>query len=108
MFRSEGQASAMELVHDPRRRTNIIVLPTSAGKSALFLSVAAMSTHKSVIVVVPFAQLITDIIRRALDCGISCMQWKSDALSQESEQLVVVSADRPRAMPFCTMLVVWS
>ena len=34
-FKSEGQASAMELVHDPRRMTNIIVLPTSAGKSAL-------------------------------------------------------------------------
>lgn len=99
-FRSEGQASAMELVHDPRRRTNIIVLPTSAGKSALFLSVAAMSTHKSVIVVVPFAQLITDIIRRALDCGISCMRWKSDALSQESEQLVVVSADQASSDAF--------
>ena len=100
VFRSEGQARAMELVHDPCRRTNLIVLPTSAGKSALFLSVAAMSTHKSVIVVVPFAQLITDIIRRALDCGISCMQWKNEALSQESEQLVVVSADQASSDAF--------
>lgn len=100
-FKSEGQASAMELVHDPRRRTNLIVLPTSAGKSALFLSVAAMSMHKSVIVVVPFAQLITDIIRRALDCGISCMQWKNEALlTQESEQLVVVSADQASSDAF--------
>ena len=93
-FKSEGQASAMELVHDPRRMINIIVLPTSAGKSALFLSVAAMSTHKNVIVVVPFAQLITDIVQRALACGIGCMQWKDSASGQESEPLVVVSADQ--------------
>lgn len=90
----------MKLVHDPRRRINIIVLPTSAGKSALFLPMAAMSTHKSVIVVVPFAQLITNIVRRALDCSITCMQWKNGALGQESEQLVFVSVDQASSDAF--------
>lgn len=99
-FKSEGQASAMELVHDPRRTTNIIVLPTSAGKSALFLSVAAMCTHRSVIIVVPFVQLIADIVRRALDCGLSCVEWLNGNSGSEMEQLVVVSADRAASDSF--------
>ena len=99
-FKSEGQANAMELVHDPCRTSNIIVLPTSAGKSALFLSVAAMCTHRSVIVVVPFVQLIADIVQRALDCGLSCVEWQNANSSRELEQLVVVSADRAASDSF--------
>jgi hypothetical protein len=77
--KSKGQAAALELVHNPNRKSNIIVLPTSAGKSALFFSLAAMSTHKSVIVVVPFAQLVIDLVQRALDCGLSCVEWRDES-----------------------------
>lgn len=65
--RSEGQASALRLVHNPSPRVPLlIVLPTSSGKSALFFSVAAMTTTQQiVIVVVPFAQLVKDIVVRA-------------------------------------------
>ncbi|KFY25538.1 hypothetical protein V493_04595 [Pseudogymnoascus sp. VKM F-4281 (FW-2241)] len=59
--KSEGQAAALELVYNPNRKSNIIILPTSAGKAALFFSLAAMSIHKLVIVVVPFTQLVADI-----------------------------------------------
>ena len=98
--KSEGQAAALELVHNPNRKSNIIVLPTSAGKSALFFSLAAMSVHKSVIVVVPFAQLVADMVQRALDCGLSCIEWRDENSSQEMEQLVVVSADRAVSSEF--------
>ena len=42
--RSEGQASALQLVHNPSPNVPlVIVLPTSSGKLALFFSVAAMT-----------------------------------------------------------------
>jgi hypothetical protein len=42
--RSEGQASALQLVHNPLPKVLlIIVLPTSSSKSALFFSVAAIT-----------------------------------------------------------------
>ena len=62
--RSEGQASALQLVHNPSSRPLIIVLPTSSGKSALFFSVAAMTQQQTVIVVVQFAALVDDIVER--------------------------------------------
>ena len=60
--RSEGQASALKLVHNSSpSKPLVIVLPTSSGKSALFFSVAAMTRQQTVIVVVPFAALVDDI-----------------------------------------------
>jgi superfamily II DNA or RNA helicase len=57
--RSEGQASALQLVHNQSAKIPwIVVLPTSSGKSALFFSVAAMAIQQTVIVVVPFAALV--------------------------------------------------
>jgi superfamily II DNA or RNA helicase len=40
----------------------VVVLPTSNGKLALFFSVAAMAIQQTVIVVVPFAALVDDIV----------------------------------------------
>lgn len=49
--RSEGQASALRLVHYPSsKRPLVIVLPTSSGKFALFFSVAAMTDQQTVVV----------------------------------------------------------
>ena len=63
--RSKGQASALQLVHNPSPIVPlVIVLPTSSGKSALFFSVAAMCIQQTVIVVVPFAALVDDIVVR--------------------------------------------
>ncbi|OBT83214.1 hypothetical protein VE02_08215 [Pseudogymnoascus sp. 03VT05] len=59
--RSEGQAAALQLVHQPLA-TSIIVLPTSSGKSVLFFLVAAMAVNQTVIVVVPFTALVEDIV----------------------------------------------
>ena len=90
---SEGQVSALQLVHQPPR-TSIIVLPTSSGKSALFFSVAAMTQQQTVIVVVPFAALVDDIIERGQAGGLHCEEWISEKSGHELQQLIVVSADR--------------
>ena len=93
--RSEGQASALKLVHHPSpTRPLIIVLPTSSGKSALFFSVAAMTRQQTVIVVVPFAALVDDIIVRGQAAGLHCEEWLNEKSKHELQQLIVVSADR--------------
>jgi superfamily II DNA helicase RecQ len=93
--RSEGQASALQLVHHPSAsRPLVIVLPTSSGKSALFFSVAAMTVQQTVIVVVPFAALVDDIIERGQAAGLHCEEWINEKSGHELQQLIVVSADR--------------
>ena len=92
--RSEGQASALQLVHNPSSRPLIIVLPTSSGKSALFFSVAAMTQQQTVIVVVPFAALVDDIVERGRKARLQCEEWRDEQSGHELQQLVVVSADR--------------
>lgn len=93
--RTEGQASALQLVHRPSQtQPLVIVLPTSSGKSALFFSVAAMTQQQTVIVVVPFAALVDDIIERGQAAGLDCEEWISEKSGHELQQLIVVSADR--------------
>ena len=65
----------MELVHDPSaRRTTIIVLPTSSGKSVLFFSRATMAIEQTVIVVVPFMALVEDLLGRACSYKLDCKE----------------------------------
>jgi hypothetical protein len=94
--RSEGQAAALELVHQVHRSTDtlIIVLPTSSGKSVLFFSAAAMAVQQTVIVVVPFAALVDDVIKRGEEAGLNCEEWRDENSGREFRQLIVVSADR--------------
>ena len=92
---SEGQASALQLVHKPSPKIPlVIVLPTSSGKSALFFSVAAMAVQQTVIVVVPFAALVDDIMVRGQAAGLQCEEWRDEKSGHELQQLIVVSADR--------------
>jgi superfamily II DNA helicase RecQ len=68
---SKGQATVLELVHQPLA-TSIIVLPTNSGKSVLFFSVAAIAEQQTVIVVVPFAVLVDNIVDRGQKAGLAC------------------------------------
>lgn len=93
--KSEGQASALRLVHNPSAKVPlVIVLPTSSGKSALFFSVAAMTSQQTVIVVVPFAALVDDIVVRGQAAGLQCEEWRDEKSGYELQQLIVVSADQ--------------
>jgi len=85
----------LQLVHNPSPNVPlVIVLPTSSSKSALFFSVAAMTIQQTVIVVVPFAALVDDIVVRAQAARLQCEEWKDEKSGHELQQLVVVSADR--------------
>ena len=101
---SEGQAAALELVHQPAPKTSttIIVLPTGSGKTVLFFSLAAMVINQTVIVVVPFAALVDDLVMRAREIhsssggggGLSCQEWMHQGSITTLPQLIIVSADR--------------
>lgn len=50
------------------------------------------------IIVVPFVSLVQDLVSRAQELGIDCMEWRSDINAEREERqrdarLVVVSAD---------------
>ncbi len=63
--RSEMQALALELVHGlSPTMPLIIILPTSSGKSILFLSIAVMTVQQMVIMVMPFTELVNNIVIR--------------------------------------------
>lgn len=75
----------------------IVVLPTGGGKSVLFMLPALLTTDTT-IVVVPFTALMDDLVERACESGVDCIQWRAES-HEEGEvatrvaQLVVVSAD---------------
>jgi superfamily II DNA helicase RecQ len=71
----------------------IIVLPTSSSKLALFLSLAATAERQTVIVVVPFAALVDDILAQGQAAGLQCEEWIDKKFSYKLQQLIVVSAD---------------
>ncbi|EXK24343.1 hypothetical protein FOMG_18921 [Fusarium oxysporum f. sp. melonis 26406] len=79
----------------------IVVLPTGGGKSIFFMLPAFMEDERGKggpvsIVVVPFVSLVQDLVTRARELGIDCMEWKSDIDREERQRdarLVVVSAD---------------
>jgi superfamily II DNA helicase RecQ len=93
--RSEGQAHALELVHSASpQEPQIIVLGTGSGKSLLFFSVAAIVSHQTVIVVVPFAALVDDLVTRARKHQLTCEEWQWQREWVLLPQLLIVSADR--------------
>jgi len=55
---------------------------------------AAMAEQQTVIVVVPFAVLVDDMIDRCQKAGLTCEEWLRPDSCGEMQQLVVVSADQ--------------
>lgn len=92
---SKEQAHALELVHTATAtQPQIIVLGTGSGKSLLFFSVAAMASSQTVIVVVPFAALVDDLVVRAQRHQLTCEEWQWQRQWKQLPQLLIVSADR--------------
>lgn len=87
----------------------IIVLPTGAGKSVLFMLPALLTVGGTYVVVVPFSALMDDIVDRARASSVDCIRWKP-AEHEERErpvrvaQLVVVSADVVITAQFCNYM----
>ena len=55
---------------------------------------AAIAQQQTVIVVVPFAALVDDIVVRGQAVGLQCKEWRDAGSKHELQQLIVVSADR--------------
>jgi superfamily II DNA or RNA helicase len=53
-----------------------------------------MTVQQTVIVVVPFAALVDDIVSRGEAAGLDCEEWVNKHSGHELQQLIVVSADR--------------
>lgn len=95
----QGQAVERILAMKAHERL-IVVLPTGGGKSLPFMLPAILKEREgqTTVVVVPFAALIQDVVRRAREFGIDCIRWQSassvgrDGPARRA-RLVVVSAD---------------
>jgi superfamily II DNA helicase RecQ len=81
------------LYNSPQPHLSIVVLPTSAGKSWLFYSAAALVDQQTVVVIVPFRELLNATIQDALKLGLSCQEWTNQESCKEMSQLTIVSAD---------------
>lgn len=53
-----------------------------------------MTKQQTVIVVVPFAALVDDMVDRGQKAGLACEEWVDPNSCGEMQQLVIVSADR--------------
>ncbi|KAL6883221.1 P-loop containing nucleoside triphosphate hydrolase protein [Trichoderma evansii] len=86
-----------------RSKMLIIVLPTGGGKSIFFYLPSLINSEKELggktnVIIILFITLANDLVARACDFGIDCMQWRSDVEEAREEwqrdaSLVVVSAD---------------
>ncbi|KAK6591434.1 hypothetical protein H4I95_12202, partial [Botrytis cinerea] len=74
------------IYHDPQAK------PRSEGQ--------ASALQLTVVVVVPFAALVDDIIERGRAAGLDCTEWIDETSGHELSQLIVVSADRAVQGPF--------
>ncbi|KJZ69995.1 hypothetical protein HIM_10606 [Hirsutella minnesotensis 3608] len=98
-WRSSKQEESMRTNMQLRNgQSSINVLPTGAGKSILFMLPAILRDGGTSIVVVPFVALAEDLVTRALDMGVDCVEFKTSlGAGRESmaraARLVAVSAD---------------
>lgn len=78
-WRSDKQGEAARTILGPEGRDEsvIMVLPTGAGKSVLFMLPAVMRDTGTSIVVVPFVALADDLIERARLAGLDCIRFRS-------------------------------
>ncbi|OBT70627.1 hypothetical protein VF21_10672, partial [Pseudogymnoascus sp. 05NY08] len=90
--RSTGQAEALQVILR-RLKTSVVVLPTDGGKSLLYMLLAILSSSGTVIVVVPYVELLDHLLARATKQGLDCVQWHYNQMDWASHQLVLVSAD---------------
>lgn len=74
-FKSNGQRDAV-LAAKEAKQDGVFILPTGAGKSLTFFIPALTSPNEVNIVVIPLRALLIDMIERAKERGINCVEWK--------------------------------
>lgn len=88
-FRSREQHYAIKQVLYTTNNM-LVVLPTGCGKSLLFFLDAYQNNHKTVLVVLPTRALVSDVVKRAREHGISYCLEKS---MFRGEKMLVATTD---------------
>lgn len=92
-FLTTWQERAMGITHRIPAQA-LIVLPTSSGKSMLFLSLAkTAATDKLVVIIVPYIALATQLVERARNNNIRSKRWVKDERIGVEKLLVMVIDD---------------
>ncbi|KAG6019368.1 hypothetical protein E4U40_007081 [Claviceps sp. LM458 group G5] len=91
-YKSPEQEQALERIMNDTDPALVVVLPTGGGKSLLFIAPACLEDPGMTIVVVPYRQLIDEILSDAVARGIDAVEWTRDL--RDPADLVVVSADK--------------
>ncbi|KAK0767999.1 hypothetical protein LTR91_026267 [Friedmanniomyces endolithicus] len=90
-FRSTQQRQAlMSIANTNGRNPFVVVLPTEGGKSILFMVPASLDDPGVTIVVVPFRELLDDLLAKAQAAGIDSVEWKNG--NTQPAALVFVNA----------------
>ncbi|KAK4913694.1 hypothetical protein LTR49_018028 [Elasticomyces elasticus] len=91
-FRLEKQREALyAVVSTDSLALMVVVLPTGGGKSLLFMAPACLEDAGVTVVVVPYRALLEDLLSKAKQTGIDCMEFKRSEVNPVT--LVFVSGD---------------
>jgi superfamily II DNA or RNA helicase len=90
-FLSKEQQRALDVSISPKGNA-LVVLSTAGGKSANFLMPCLMNHSKVVLVLVPTRALEEQILKQALDKGISASNFES--CKYQKERLIVLTWDQ--------------
>lgn len=69
-FRSDAQRECLVEVSKGERKPILLILPTGAGKSSLFMAPAALPDARVTVVILPYTALKADLEARAKQAGI--------------------------------------
>jgi hypothetical protein len=69
----------------------VVILPTSGGKSFVFMVPAALPGAGVTVVVAPYVELKKQLVSRCLDAGLDCIHWPQ--ARQFCPRVVLVSAE---------------
>ena len=90
-FRSSFQEECLVEVIQAKPSVILVVLPTGAGKSMLFLAPAALPDARVTVVIAPYAALKANLFAKAHESGIRCAMFTPKL--EEAVPLVFASAE---------------
>ena len=104
-FKSPEQARAVQLAMQSSEDI-LVILPTGAGKSVVFMAPAWAEKGKTTVVIVPFVALIDEMEERCKELDLSCYIWgDSGTAPMAMAQVVLVSVHNAITPEFQQFLV---
>jgi len=105
-FRSEVQSAAVTTMLEGTKKELVVVMPTGAGKSVIFLLPPLVFNHHHLtVVIVPLRALLKDIAQRFAKADIDITLWTSgEAEMALDSSVVLVSADHAPSSGFVAVM----